>query len=158
VTSISPAPVHLAAAPSPVHTDTITPGPATVGDVMGPPPPRVAAGTIVDAALDLLSDTASEHLTVVAPDGACVGMVTRADFAPYRKRSWYTQRTPIRNIAHTRAPFARPDMPIVEAVHAMRARGLRAWPVVDTLGRIVGVLTPAGLRAAAVVSRTAIPA
>ncbi|MET8682361.1 CBS domain-containing protein [Streptomyces sp. NPDC004647] len=127
---------------------TIGPDGATVADAMRPSDLQITQDTIVDRALDILDAAEADYLLVHAGDGRCTGLVTRAHLAPYRARSWYTERTAIGAIVQNRGPFTRPGMTIATAAETMRTRALRAWPVVDDDGCILGVLTLERLRAA----------
>ncbi|MGC0415771.1 CBS domain-containing protein [Embleya sp. AB8] len=128
-------------------THAVPAGPPTVAQAMRPVELRIRATVMVDKAIDLVRVADAEQVIVHAEDGRCLGIVRRAQFAPYLTRSWYTARTPIGNISHDRGPFARPELPAAEALATMRARGLRVWAVTDEAGRAVGVLTPEALRA-----------
>ncbi|MFE3199860.1 CBS domain-containing protein [Embleya sp. NPDC055664] len=129
------------------HHPPTAPGMPTVAHAMRPAVVRIDANTMVDKAIDLVHAADADHAILHAEDGRCLGIVRRAQLAPYQTRSWYTARTPIRNISHERGPFARPTTPAAEALATMRARGLRVWAVTDPEGRAVGVLTPESLRA-----------
>ncbi|WP_406279051.1 CBS domain-containing protein [Embleya sp. NBC_00896] len=123
------------------------PGTPTVAHAMQPAELQIGADIMVDKAIDIVTVADADHVTLHAADGRCVGVVRRAQLAPFWNRSWYTARTPIGNISHDRAPFARPAMPAAEAAATMRARGLRVWAVTDEGGHVVGVLTLDALRA-----------
>ncbi|MFJ6214926.1 CBS domain-containing protein [Streptomyces sp. NPDC092296] len=123
-------------------------GATTVGEAMEPPQLQIRDDVIVDRALDILHGAGVDHLLVRTGDGRCAGVLTRAQLAPYQARSWYTERIAVRDILQDAGPFARPQLPVTAAAVAMRARRLRAWPVVDAEGRAVGVLTVERLRAA----------
>ncbi|MFF7588003.1 CBS domain-containing protein [Kitasatospora purpeofusca] len=114
---------------------------ATVGDLMKCPELQISEDVMVDIAMDVLHSSGADHLLVRDDAGRCVGLVTRLHLAPFQARSWYTERTPVRDIVLDRAPFATADMPAATAVAAMRARGLGAWPVVDHDGHAVGLFS-----------------
>lgn len=113
----------------------------TVGDAMERAGQQIADDVIVDQALEILRAAEVDHLLVRGDDGRCAGLVTRAQLAPYLPRSWYTERTPLRDIVHDRGPFAWPEMTLLTAAVAMKARALGAWPVVDDDGYALGVLS-----------------
>ncbi|MFI6586322.1 CBS domain-containing protein [Embleya sp. NPDC050493] len=123
-------------------------GPLTVAQAMQPAELRIDTNTMVDKAVDIIHAADADHVILHAEDGRCLGIVRRAQLAPYRTRSWYTARTPIGNIRHDQGPFARPEMSAAEAMATMRARGMRVWAVTDEAGRAVGLLTPDTLRTA----------
>jgi CBS domain-containing protein len=113
----------------------------TVSDAMTPPGLQVSDHTAVDKALDVLGSAHVDHLLVRNDYGRCAGVVTLAQLERYRSQPWYTQDIRIRDIAFTREPFGRPDLSAAAAAEVMRARGIAAWPVVDTDGSAVGVVT-----------------
>lgn len=112
----------------------------TVGDLMKHPELQIGDDVTADTAMDILHSSGADHVLVRADDGRCAGLLTRLHLAPFQARSWYTERTPVRDIALDRAPFATADMPAVDALAAMRARGLNTWPVVDHDGHAIGLL------------------
>ncbi|WP_406208220.1 CBS domain-containing protein [Kitasatospora sp. NBC_01560] len=112
----------------------------TVGDLMKRPDLQISDDVMVDTAMDILRTSGADHLLVRDDDGRCAGLLTRLHLAPFQARSWYTERTAVRDIVLDRAPFATADMPAATAAAAMRSRGLDAWPVVDREGRVIGLL------------------
>ncbi|MFJ5117610.1 HPP family protein [Kitasatospora sp. NPDC088548] len=113
---------------------------ATVGDLMTRPELQISDDVMVDTAMDILRSSGADHALVRDEEGRCAGLLTRLHLAPFQARSWYTERTPVRDIVHDRAPFATADMPATVAAAAMRSRGLDAWPVVDHDGHVIGLL------------------
>jgi CBS domain-containing protein len=101
---------------------------------------QISDDVTVDAAIDILHSSGADHLLVRDDEGRCAGLLTRQHLAPFQSRSWYTERTPVRNAKLDRAPFATADMPAATAAAAMRSRGLAAWPVVDHDGHAIGLL------------------
>ncbi|MFF4342248.1 CBS domain-containing protein [Kitasatospora sp. NPDC001540] len=112
----------------------------TVGDLMKHPELQISDDVTADTAMDILHSSGADHVLVRTDDGRCAGLLTRLHLAPFQARSWYTERTPVRDIALDRAPFATADMPATDALAAMRARGLNTWPVVDHDGHAIGLL------------------
>ncbi|MEU2631892.1 CBS domain-containing protein [Kitasatospora sp. NPDC007106] len=124
-----------------------SPATPTVGDLMSPPALQIGDDVTVDTALDILQSSGADHLLVHDEDGRCTGLLTRLHLAPFQARSWYTERTPVRDVPLDRAPFATADMPAATAAATMRSRELDMWPVVDHDGHTVGLLTlPDGVR------------
>ncbi|WP_327066401.1 CBS domain-containing protein [Kitasatospora sp. NBC_01250] len=115
--------------------------PATVGDLMKDPELQISDDVMVDTAMDILQSSGADHLLVRDDDGRCAGLLTRVHLAPFQARSWYTERTAVRDIVLDRAPFATADMPATDAVAAMRSRRMDTWPVVDHDGHAIGLLT-----------------
>ncbi|MBD0670197.1 hypothetical protein BU198_05595 [Streptomyces sp. CBMA156] len=102
---------------------------------------QISDDVMVDAAMDILQSSGADHLLVRDEDGRCAGLLTRLHLAPFQARSWYTERTPVRDVTLDRAPFATTGMPAATAAAAMRSRGLDTWPVVDHDGHAVGLLS-----------------
>ncbi|MEV6212796.1 CBS domain-containing protein [Kitasatospora sp. NPDC051914] len=113
----------------------------TVGDLMNPPELQISDDVMVDMAMDILQSSGADHLLVRAEDGRCAGLLTRLHLAPFQARSWYIERTPVRDVVFDRAPFATTGMPAATAAATMRARGLDTWPVVDHDGHVIGLLS-----------------
>ncbi|MFJ1709253.1 CBS domain-containing protein [Kitasatospora sp. NPDC088346] len=113
----------------------------TVGDLMKSPELQISDDVMVDMAIDILQSSGADHLLVRDDDGRCAGLLTRLHLAPFQARSWYTERTPVRDIVLDRAPFATADMPATTAATAMRSRDLAVWPVVDPDGHAIGLLS-----------------
>ena len=114
---------------------------ATVGDLMKHPELQISDDVTADTAMYILQTSGANHVLVRADDGRCAGLLTRLHLAPFQARSWYTERTPVRDIVLDRAPFATADMPAADAATAMRSRGLDTWPVVDHDGHAIGLLS-----------------
>ncbi|GAA2123668.1 hypothetical protein GCM10009759_74880 [Kitasatospora saccharophila] len=113
----------------------------TVGELMQPPGLQISDDATADTAMDVLLSSGTGHLLVRDEDGRCAGLLTRLHLAPFQARSWYTERTRVRDILHDRGPFATASMPVALAAAAMRSRGLDAWPVIDHDGHAIGLLT-----------------
>ncbi|MER8185851.1 CBS domain-containing protein [Kitasatospora sp. NPDC094015] len=113
---------------------------ATVGDLMKHPELQIGDDVMVDTAMDIMQSSGADHLLVRDEDGRCAGLLTRLHLAPFQARSWYTERTPVRDVVLDRGPFATVGMPIAAAAAAMRSRGLDVWPVVDRDGHVIGLL------------------
>ncbi|WP_052443288.1 CBS domain-containing protein [Streptacidiphilus neutrinimicus] len=107
---------------------------------MAHPDLQIGDDVTVDAAIDILRSSGADHLLVRDDEGRCAGLLTRQHLAPFQFRSWYTERTPVRNALLDGAPFATADMPAATAAAAMRSRGLATWPVVDHDGHAIGLL------------------
>ncbi len=111
-----------------------------VRDLMTGPELQISDDVMLDMAIHILNGSGADHLLVRDEDGRCAGLLTRLHLAPFRNRTRSTERTPVRDIAFDRAPFATADMLAASAVSAMRARGLAVWPVVDPDGHAIGLL------------------
>lgn len=113
----------------------------TVSDLMTTPDLQISDDVTADTAMDILNGSGADHVLVRDDDGRCAGLLTRLHLAPFQARSWYTERTAVRDIVLDRAPFATPDMPADRAADAMRARSLTTWPVVDHDGDAIGLFS-----------------
>ena len=96
-----------------------SPAPTTVGDLMKRPELQISDDVVVDTAMDILNSSGAAHLLVQDDEGRCAGLLTRVHLAPFQSRSWYTERTPVRDVAHDRGPFATADMPVAAAAAAL---------------------------------------
>ncbi|WP_235057623.1 CBS domain-containing protein [Yinghuangia soli] len=109
----------------------------------------VGTDTTVDEALAIFAALpAASYLLVLDEAGRCEGLVTRASLAAFLARSWYSERTPVRDTHHQRGPFAWPAMPLALAAESMRVKRQDVWPVTDDDGRVLGVLTARAIREA----------
>jgi CBS domain-containing protein len=135
--------LHL---PTVIHFPPALPGDATTADALAAPELQIGDDSIVDSALDVLNRAHVDYLLVRGVDGRCVGLVTRAQLAPYRAQSWYTERIRLRDIVHDRGPYPGTAASLAAAISAMHARSLPALPVLDEDGSAVGVLTLSALR------------
>jgi CBS domain-containing protein len=113
----------------------------SAADVMAPADLQVSDHTAVDKALDIMHSAHVEHLLIRGDDGRCVGLVTRGDLSGYVSQPWYSQQTRLRDLARPDGPFAHPDTPTAAVDETMATRGVDAWPVVDTDGFALGVVT-----------------
>ena len=79
--------------------------------------------------LEILVDSADRVL----------GILTRSDMiAAFKERG---PETPIVDVMHADVPLVRPDDPFDEAFRVMQECNCPALPVVDRLGRFVGLIT-----------------
>jgi CBS domain-containing protein len=100
-----------------------------VGDAMVASPKTMPAdGTVAD----LRAMFANSHVvTALLVDGtAFAGVVRRDDL-----RGDVSDDEPARALAHRDVPTSRPDLPLIEAVRALDARGDRRLVVLDSDGR-----------------------
>ena len=114
---------------------------ATVRDLMTHPELQISDDVMLDVAIHILHSSGADHLLVRDDDGRCAGLLTRLHLAPFQARSRSAARTPVRDIAFDRAPFATADMPAATAAAAMHTRGLAVWPMVDHDGHAIGLLS-----------------
>ncbi|WP_370091686.1 CBS domain-containing protein [Streptacidiphilus sp. MAP12-20] len=112
----------------------------TVADAMEPCEYQIADDSTVDQANDILCGAHVDYLLVRDHNGRCAGLVSRASLHPFLARSWYTERTPIRDTAHQRGPFAWPGLGLRMASLTMIIKDLAIWPVVDDDGYLLGVI------------------
>ncbi|MFI8080054.1 CBS domain-containing protein [Kitasatospora sp. NPDC086009] len=113
----------------------------TVSDAMEPYEYQIADDITVDRADEIFRGAHVAYLLVRDHNGRCEGLVTRAGLASFLTRSWYAERTALRDTAHQRGPFAWPGMALGLAALAMRIKSLAIWPVIDDDGYLLGILT-----------------
>jgi CBS domain-containing protein len=102
----------------------------------------------VDRARDVLRSSGRPYLLVHDLDGRCVGVVDSTTLTTFLGRSWFTERTALRNLTHQRGPYTSPDMPLGMARLAMKVQRRTVLPVVDPRGHILGAVTMHGINAA----------
>ncbi|MFJ9946282.1 CBS domain-containing protein [Kitasatospora sp. NPDC091207] len=113
----------------------------TVADAMEPYEYQIADDITVDRANEIFRGAHVAYLLVRDHNGRCEGLVTRIGLDPFLTRSWYAERTALRDTAHQQGPFAWPGMALGLAALAMRIKSLTIWPVIDDDGYLLGILT-----------------
>jgi len=94
--------------------------------------------TLKDATEALLR-TRQQEFPVVDSADRVLGILTRSDMiAAFKERG---PETPIVDVMHPDVPLVRPDDPFDEAFRVMQESNCPALPVVDRLGRFVGLIT-----------------
>ena len=94
--------------------------------------------TLKDATEALLR-TRQQEFPVVDSADRVLGILTRSDMiAAFREHG---PETPIVDVMHPDVPLVRPDDPFDEAFRIMQESNCPALPVVDRLGRFVGLIT-----------------
>lgn len=124
-----------------------------VRDVMTPDPVTVTPATGVKEALVRLADLGITSMPVVGPDGALLGIVSEADLITIavvrdpRVAEWPVIVEPLdspRTVAdlYTRSAISvRPDDDVAHAVDLMTATAAKSLPVLDSEGRLAGVVS-----------------
>lgn len=105
---------------------------AVVGSLMQPTPERIASGTLLKDARELVA--ANECLGVDLPDGRCAGLLLRKDIHP----SPWEDDTPVQDLLKIRTNLRVKD-PALPALSLMARSDLSMLPVVDPQGALVGV-------------------
>ena len=129
----------------------------TVGDVMTRKLITASPETTFQEAVRLLEDNRISGLPVVDRDGKLVGIVSEADLlnkAEKRDPDAYVLESRRHRLDRSRASAldvasamsrdivsVRPDSPIALAAREMHARGFKRLPVVDSEGRLVGIVS-----------------
>jgi CBS-domain-containing membrane protein len=133
----------------------------TVADLMSGYVVTVGPATPFKEIARLLSDNAISAVPVVDADGCALGVVSESDLlrkasaridpggrtggpaaAEHRARA---AATTAEGLMTRPAVVARPDWSVVEAARAMEANGVKRLPVVDDVGRVVGIVGRADL-------------
>lgn len=110
----------------------------TVGQAMTRGIQALSLGDTLATAMALTLATFQSDFPVVR-DGALVGFVTESDLV--RALHAGSSNAPISEAMRTEFPVASPDDPIYDAQQHMGAARVRAMPVLDRAGRLVGLLT-----------------
>jgi CBS domain-containing protein len=117
-----------------------------VRDAMVADPPTCDAAASAQSAGEALARPEVRAVFVV-DEGRLVGVVTRKTLvrevvAPGRD----PKETPLREIAEEPIATVQPDLDLEEAFHFLEERELERVPVVEAGGRLVGVLSRAGVQ------------
>ena len=129
----------------------------TVSDVMTRQLITASPETTFQEAVRLLEDNRISGLPVIDRDGKLVGIVSEADLlnkAEKREPGAYVLESRRHRLDRSRASAldvasamsrdivsVRPESPIALAAREMHARGFKRLPVVDSEGRLVGILS-----------------
>lgn len=110
-----------------------------ISDHMGPPPLSAVASDSCRAVVDRLRSTEVSEVIVEDGDGRPVGIVTEQDVTRHiacRNRD----DSPIESIMSSPVLSISADDYLFHAIAQMRRNGLRHLPVVDSQGKVIGVL------------------
>ena len=112
-------------------------GHTSARQVMARQVPRVDADTVLSEWMDRQVLTTGERAYLVDEDGRVVGLVTLSDCKKVPREQW--DSVPVRRIMTPveRLVTVAPEIPIVQVLDRMQARGLNQVPVVEH-GSIVG--------------------
>jgi CBS domain-containing protein len=94
----------------------------------------------LNEAADALLHTSQREFPVANPDGIVLGVLTRDSLITALKRDG--PDTPVVNVMHRNLPTVGPDDPFDQALRLMQDSGSPALPVVDSLGHLLGLMTP----------------
>ncbi|WP_314251746.1 CBS domain-containing protein [Streptomyces kutzneri] len=124
----------------------------TVGEVMRMDVVAVAAGETVLVAWELLERIGATYLPVLLPDGRCSGLLDRLDVAvACSAPAVVLSAVDVGTLVTGRRRVAvREGESVRKAAVAMTDNGCNALPVLDSAGRLVGLLTAADIVAALV--------
>jgi len=111
-----------------------------VSDAMATHLVRLPPHATLDDAVEALLRTAQHEFPVVADNGGLLGVLTRDDLIAALKR--HGARAPVSTFMRRDLPVVSAHDPFNEAFREMQQCGCPALPVVDRLGRFVGLITP----------------
>lgn len=117
------------------------------GDLMTPQPARVRVSSTVGHALKLLHELDVRHLPVVDADGELVGIVSDRDLRGPLPDEVVPEapdigpRTPITRVMSSAPVSVSPETGLREVVEMMIEQKVGALPVVDSDGRLVGIVS-----------------
>jgi Zn-dependent protease/CBS domain-containing protein len=98
------------------------------------------AQATLDDAIEALLRTSQHEFPVIDHSGHVLGMLTRDDMIAALKRQGPT--TPVTDVMRRNPPVVQPNDPFEQAFREMQECNCPALPVVDRLGRLVGLITP----------------
>lgn len=117
-------------------------GTNTVGEAMIRQPSTVSPEFPLRRAVELTLSTAQSDFPVVDAGGTVLGLLTLADLLNALTNN---PSATIADVMRREFPQARPDEPIADALDRLAINAVRALPVVDANGRLVGLLTSADI-------------
>ncbi len=98
------------------------------------------ANATLDDAVEALLRTSQHEFPVVDDDGRLLGLLTRNDMIAAFKRQGGA--TPVDEVMHKGVPVIRPNDPLDHAFQLMEESSCPVLPVVDSEGRLQGLITP----------------
>ena len=107
-----------------------------VEDVMSTDVAAVEATTAVETVAQVLDARKISAVPVVDRDNLVLGVVSEVDVLRHR----FTGRS-ASDVMSTPAVTIRPDQPAAVAAQRMDRHGIKRLPVVDDLGRLVGIIS-----------------
>ena len=93
------------------------------------------------SAAERMSRARIGSLVVLEDGGRLAGIITERDLVRSMSDGADPDSTPVRSYMSTKLIVARPEDSIVSAAHKMIAHGIRHLPVVDSSGRLVGIVS-----------------
>lgn len=119
----------------------------TVGQAMTREPRTVQLNDTLGQAVELTLSTAQADFPVVeSAHGRPLGLLTEADLLKGLRAQG--PATPVSQAMHTDFPRATPDEPLHQVQQRLATDRVRAMPVVDKTGHLVGLLTEADINEA----------
>lgn len=112
----------------------------TVGRAMTRSPHTLRANDLLSRAVELTLSTLQSDFPVMEwGSNKVAGLLGEADVL--RGLKSHGETAPVREVMRSTFPTARPDDPLFKAQQAMVAGRVRAVPVIDATGQLVGLLT-----------------
>jgi stage IV sporulation protein FB len=112
----------------------------TVERAMTRSPHTLRANDVLSRAVELTLSTPQSDFPVMEwGSNNVAGLLSEADVL--RGLKAYSETAPVREVMRATFPTARPDDPLFKAQQAMLAGRVRAVPVIDATGQLVGLLT-----------------
>jgi Zn-dependent protease/CBS domain-containing protein len=119
----------------------------TVGQAMTHEPLTLGVNDALDRAVELTLSTAQADFPVLEmADGRPLGLLTEADLLKGLRAQG--PATPVSQVMQTNFPRATPDEPLFQVQQRLATGRLRAMPVVDSTGHLVGLLREADINEA----------
>ena len=111
-----------------------------VGEAMVTHLVRLPPDATLEDAVEALLRTSQHEFPVVDRDDRVLGVLTRDDLIAALKR--HGPKTPVVSVMHRDLPVVQADEPFDKAFQLMQQSAFPALPVVDRLGRLLGLITP----------------
>jgi CBS domain-containing protein len=112
-----------------------------VKDLMEVPPVTISENATVDEAASMMWEKNIGSLMVLGESGDMVGIITERDMLFAVTKGLTGKAVPVSSITSKTDLLATPNQSIATAVETMRKGGVRHLPVVDKIGKPLGMIS-----------------
>ena len=119
--------------------------PTCVGDIMTHNPVTMSPHDSFRESIGLMANRPFRHFPVVEPDGQLAGVISDRDLLRVLSREPNWESTTVADVMTQNTVTVQPETPLSTAIVEMLARRINCLPVVDTQGRVCGIVTSTDL-------------
>lgn len=119
--------------------------PTCVGDIMTPNPVTMSPRDSFRESIGLMANRPFRHFLVVEPDGQLAGVISDRDLLRVLARDPHWESTKVADVMTRNTVTVQPETPLSTAIVEILARRINCLPVVDTQGRVCGIVTSTDL-------------